>query len=1369
MKGTKIIFILIVTIFLFSFASTAFSATVTSSSGSYQQSGTRTVPCWWEVAEDHGGGHIVWRGNCGHWCADMGTSQPSSTTEAYSYTVNYTDYTCTYISGVTTWTPCRDHLRSGTSFSYNSFTQRDSYPTCNDSVCISNCYCNSAPTVPVVEIVPNTPPTSPKTAQDLRCEITNRSIDPDLSSSLSRIDSITYKYEWLKNSQIIPGLTRNWISLVPNQGPTFMDAGSNTISNSNTFYKDNWTCRVTPKDNQGKAGNSATTSTTIQNTSPLQPVISSQSERIISNNQIRLGFNAFDPDVSVAEQQGQFLFYYGRVANGISLVPIDLPTGYGGVSPNVNPGVPTYACYSQDFVLTSNEFMDCNASGFDLENEPSCGAGIQRGPSTYFDTDFDINANIGEVSFKWDLDFLDPQLPKEYCEGYCLNGVCEDDAEVVVDNYCYVKTNVIDANGDFIPEIDQNPISNCFRDPENNKSCVSWNRDVIGTPIQDCNGDCSNGVCLESGVTNVGCYSYNIIGNSYDDCRDELIGGNYFLGDGSKCVSTLFKNDAGDVCRTGDIFPGINLCLTYDIFDINADKDFCNTSCLNDSCNDTVPTSERCYVMEFANSTLLDNCLNSGVCNAPTTGAFNRCDNNSANNKLCVTWNLFNPTSDKIVCNDSCSYGNCVDRQCFAYNYEPFSEDYNDCRDSGFNVNNSSLCKQVGSIGPTNSTSTDENNGEVAYSWIHDSVLSGVEKTYCENGCENGLCKIGGGFSDEVKVDKLSFTNNLEKIEKVEKLSFTSLACTGTHINGAPNFASDFIKATNCVNNLTAPGFITLTGLNRAEDNCFKGILFDGNQFSSESDFNCLPVIDNITISNSSSSQLSGTRWIRNHFGNADPYEKVTCEFTAHDRDVDDGRIATPLDYNITLVAKRLNGEERIIDSKSGVVNSGNTTSEEFDINFYPGTNHTYEVGTRLYCDITIDDGFFRDNLLSFTGNTWTKQGPWEDDLNTPNGFIEVVNTIPGEPPAGILDRIDFSSKLATTLGISLDPDVFSVAEGGQALIYFGRFFEKEYPPAYDDGTNLRLGDFNASNNGARYFWIPLDRERIYTFQGRSYDSMEYSPIVGYDSDETPFQPVCADLGFDLNVLSIECNNPTGKTAVVMSVACNKSTEMNEGWLVGINFIDVENVTYNFGATLLNPIDDCNVDQQFLYVQIDGNINSNFTSDLEYGGIYNGKQLNCSHNEVFTVDDCAGSGPGGPGGPGTNDSCNESGFVPMVVDANIEVVPSTLSFQYICAEESIITEVILTDGTGAEVTRVSGLNLLCNSTLKEEKITINQIDLGAYAIEFIYTHAPDTCSKKLSFGISDGTDLNIPDSNIFVIILVLLIVSIIIIKPAKEK
>jgi hypothetical protein len=108
---------------------------------------------------------------------------------------------------------------------------------------------NIPPTQPVVQISPD----PPVTTDDLVCNITTVSTDPDGGT-------VTYTYEWYKDDVLQPDQT------------TVATALSDTLSSALTAKGEVWKCVVTPNDGTVD-GPSADDQVTIGNTAPAAPVV----------------------------------------------------------------------------------------------------------------------------------------------------------------------------------------------------------------------------------------------------------------------------------------------------------------------------------------------------------------------------------------------------------------------------------------------------------------------------------------------------------------------------------------------------------------------------------------------------------------------------------------------------------------------------------------------------------------------------------------------------------------------------------------------------------------------------------------------------------------------------------------------------------------------------------------------------------------------------------------------------------------------------------------------------------------------------------------------------------------------------------------
>ncbi len=102
---------------------------------------------------------------------------------------------------------------------------------------------NTPPEAPVVDVTPD----SPTSANDLVCNITTQSSD-------AHGDTITYTYQWYKDSVLQSSLT------------------TNTVAAANTAKGQVWKCVVTPNDGTVD-GPAAEDQVTIQNTAPATPVV----------------------------------------------------------------------------------------------------------------------------------------------------------------------------------------------------------------------------------------------------------------------------------------------------------------------------------------------------------------------------------------------------------------------------------------------------------------------------------------------------------------------------------------------------------------------------------------------------------------------------------------------------------------------------------------------------------------------------------------------------------------------------------------------------------------------------------------------------------------------------------------------------------------------------------------------------------------------------------------------------------------------------------------------------------------------------------------------------------------------------------------
>jgi TolB protein len=108
---------------------------------------------------------------------------------------------------------------------------------------------NTPPTVPVVDITPE----SPLTEDDLICTVTTQSTDDD-------DDDVTYTFEWYKNDVIQPAETTTTTGL------------TDTVSSALTVAGETWKCVVTPNDGIDD-GLPDEDQVVIGNTPPTEPVV----------------------------------------------------------------------------------------------------------------------------------------------------------------------------------------------------------------------------------------------------------------------------------------------------------------------------------------------------------------------------------------------------------------------------------------------------------------------------------------------------------------------------------------------------------------------------------------------------------------------------------------------------------------------------------------------------------------------------------------------------------------------------------------------------------------------------------------------------------------------------------------------------------------------------------------------------------------------------------------------------------------------------------------------------------------------------------------------------------------------------------------
>ena len=592
-----------------------------------------------------------------------------------------------------------------------------------------------------------------------------------------------------------------------------------------------------------------------------------------------------------------------------------------------------------------------------------------------------------------------------------------------------------------------------------------------------------------------------------------------------------------------------------------------------------------------------------------------------------------------------------------------------------------------------------------------------------------------------------------------------------------------FSNASPTCRNLSCTSSFTKSLLDRTKDNCAKLKVTDGfstatEVANTETDYNCIPVIDSLTIANSTSGEagaLAGTKWIKNHFGGADPYEEISCTFKTHDRDNVDLRSASSLSYTMILFAQPSGKAPAPVYNRTGTVASGGTIIEKFIDNNYPGTLHSYPIGTRFFCEVKVSDGFFGDDINSFTGNNWAIKGPLEGDKNAPiEGYIEVVNTIPTKTLAQTVDRYVGSSELRAPYSSSLDPDVFSTADGGQELNYYGRLFEKDKNAGYY-GTNLAKGDFNSTVRTGNYpAWIgtltvPLISEREFCSEGRSFDGLEYSPVSDKNcSYETPFKPVCPNsFGLNMDVAQVTCDAVLNKAAVVLNVTCSKDVQMDEDWKVGITGVKVTQPgAGQISSTLGNSITDCNGTPQTLFVTFDSSTPSAYTLDFNHGGVYNGEAIYCSYTKSASFDsgDCTSSS-----------ECAANGLSAAISDYSNTASGMNLQFTFACSGTTTnVTGIQVLDKSNSQRGTSGAVSLPCAFVASKTNVVM---DSNANATYFANIKYGANCTHAMIFHIADnntvisgpGSDMNvlIPDASIISAVLALLAVAIIVARKRK--
>ncbi len=439
---------------------------------------------------------------------------------------------------------------------------------------------------------------------------------------------------------------------------------------------------------------------------------------------------------------------------------------------------------------------------------------------------------------------------------------------------------------------------------------------------------------------------------------------------------------------------------------------------------------------------------------------------------------------------------------------------------------------------------------------------------------------------------------------------------TGYFANGNNSFTYGVIitrPAGYTLGSLVSSKEITLLNLDSNKEICFKTRVNDGF-YTVDSNEYCIPFIDLIEISNSSSGYLANTKWIKNHDSSSD-YENITCDFSAVDSDLaSDGNIY----YSVSLMAKDSNStiNSILVEKKYGVTINGVPASESFIVGKYPGQNYNYKVGTRFFCKVDVNDGFFVSNKSSYVGpNTWEPKLIWGNDTNVSTGYIEVVNSPPYYPADEInvewVDRDLVSDFVQAQIKDANDADN-NPNDSTQSFSYEGKI--------YIDHLGAVISDFNVPTILPRFFQIDLIQERNYCFKGRAFDSLEWSNVTNpLCSNENPFQPKCSDLSSPkLNVVLVKSSFVDKNLVFEFDVSCNSSRRINETWLIDVKVLSVifDNSHVNLTS---NVIDDCNITPQRLIVSTDSNLPGNYKIEFEFGGVFNGIPKYCPETIFFNV------------------------------------------------------------------------------------------------------------------------------------------------------
>jgi hypothetical protein len=193
-------------------------------------------------------------------------------------------------------------------------------------------------------------------------------------------------------------------------------------------------------------------------------------------------------------------------------------------------------------------------------------------------------------------------------------------------------------------------------------------------------------------------------------------------------------------------------------------------------------------------------------------------------------------------------------------------------------------------------------------------------------------------------------------------------------------------------------------------------------------------------------------------------------------------------------------------------------------------------------------------------------------------------------------------------------------------LNYYSRIWQKDYFTPSSPQINCPIGtvlgtEFKpVTKNSTDYnYTIPLTAERTYSTDARAYDGLIYSECsVSKDSNETPFNPSCSDLGFYNNLAPKVYNTPAGKTTVLFDINCNKYQKVIDNkWVVSLMNVFVRDSSEeNVSVSSFIPVVDCNSDLQSSKVVFDNDFAGSYQIDFNYGGVYNGNSLWCTSSPI---------------------------------------------------------------------------------------------------------------------------------------------------------